>query len=232
MLHPDSRYKKCLNLLIEYGFHLFMTRVIIADDHAIIREGLKQIIAESPEMTVTGEASDGQQLLERIRKETFDVVLLDISMPGRSGIEILKQLKTEKPYLPVLMLSMHPEEQYALRAMKGGASGYLTKETAPDELIKAIKKVIAGGRYITSTLAEHLAEVYERDVEELPHRKLSDREYEVFRLIASGKSVSQIAGEMFVSVKTVSTYRTRILQKMNMKNNAELMHYAMRNELI
>ena len=209
-----------------------MIRVIIADDHAIIREGLKQIIAESPEMSVASEASDGQLLLEKIRKETFDVVLLDISMPGRSGIEILKQLKLEKPSLPVLMLSMHPEEQYALRAMKAGASGYLTKETAPDELIKAIKKVISGGKYITSTLAEHLAEVYERDVEDLPHRKLSDREYEVFRLIASGKSVSQIAGEMFLSVKTVSTYRNRILQKMNMRNNAELMHYAMKNGLI
>lgn len=209
-----------------------MIRIIIADDHTIVREGLKQIISESPEMTVAGEASDGQDLLEKVRRENFDAVLLDITMPGRSGIDILKQLKAEKPGLPVLMLSMHPEDQYALRAIKAGASGYLTKETAPDELIKAIKKITSGGKYITPSLAERLVSVFSDNTDELSHKKLSDREFEVFLKIAAGKQVSQIAGDMFLSVKTVSTYRSRILSKMNMSNNAELMHYAMKNGLL
>jgi two-component system invasion response regulator UvrY len=209
-----------------------MIRIIIADDHTIVREGLKQIITESAEMTVAGEASDGQELVEKVKKGDFDAVLLDISMPGRNGIDILKQIKAENPRLPVLMLSMYPEDQYALRAMKAGASGYLTKETAPEELIKAIKKITSGGKYVTSTLAERLVTVFGGDMEELPHKKLSDREFEVFLKISSGKQVSQIAGEMFLSVKTVSTYRNRILAKMDMENNAELMRYAMNNGLI
>ncbi len=209
-----------------------MIKIIIADDHAIVREGLKQVLADAPDIAVTGESSEGQDLIEKLRKGKYDVVLLDVSMPGRNGIDILKQVRLEHPRLPVLMLSMHPENQYALRAMKAGASGYLTKETAPEELVKAIRKISSGGKYITSTLAEQMASMLGNEISDIPHKKLSDQEYEVFRLIASGKQVSQIAGEMFISVKTVSTYRSRILAKMNMANNAELMRYAIKNNLI
>jgi DNA-binding NarL/FixJ family response regulator len=208
-----------------------MIRIVIADDHPIVRAGMKQILAADPGLTVSAEAGDGHELLEKTRSDQFDVVVLDITMPGMNGLDVLKQLKMEKPKLPVVILSLHPEARYALRVLKAGASGYVTKSSAPDELIKAIRKVIKGGKYVSPAFAEQLATHIDADYEELPHEMLSDREFQVMRLIASGKSVTQIADELFLSVKTVSTYRSRILEKMKMKNNAELMHYAIRNKL-
>jgi DNA-binding NarL/FixJ family response regulator len=193
---------------------------------------LKEIIEEAPGMKVSDEASNGQETLEKVRKSDFDIVLLDISMPGRSGLEILKELKSEKPDLSVLILSMHPEEQYAVRVLKAGASGYLTKESAPDELIAAIRKASIGRKYISSSLAEKLAFYLEIDDERPLHETLSDREYEVMRMIASGKTITKIAEKLFLSVKTISTYRSRILEKMRMKSNAELTHYALKNRLV
>jgi two-component system invasion response regulator UvrY len=209
-----------------------MIRVLIADDHAVVRQGLKQILGGTPEMLVAGEAINGQEVLDRVRAEAWDVVVLDISMPGRSGLDILKQLKSERPRLPVLVLSIHSEDQYAVRALKAGASGYLTKDSAPDELIKAIRKAVSGGRYVSSLLAERLAFEIGTDSKRLPHETLSDREFQVLSRIAAGKSVTEIAAELSLSAKTISTYRARLLQKMNLGTNAELMHYAMQNHLI
>ncbi len=209
-----------------------MIRVIIADDHAVVREGLRQILLGTSDMVVAGEAANGQELLTKIRGKGIDVVVLDISLPGRSGLEILKDLKRERPKLPVLILSMHSEEQFAVRALKAGASGYLTKESAPEELVKAIRKVVAGGKYISQQLAERLAFDLEKGFEKAPHETLSDREYEVMLMIARGKTVSEIADELSLSVKTVSTYRERILEKMKMKTNAELIRYAIQNRLV
>jgi DNA-binding NarL/FixJ family response regulator len=209
-----------------------MIKILIADDHAIVREGLKQILAETSDMIVADEAADGKEVLEKVRKNCYDVVVLDISMPGKCGLDILKQLNYEKLNLPVLVLSMHSEEQYAIRVLKAGASGYLTKESAPDELIKAIRKVSRGGKYITSTLAEKLALELHANAEKPPHKMLSDREYQVLCLIANGKAVKDIARELCLSEKTISTYRSRILEKMKMKTNAELIHYAIKNKLI
>jgi DNA-binding NarL/FixJ family response regulator len=209
-----------------------MIKIIIADDHPIVRAGMKQIIAEDPDMHVADEAGDGHQLLHKIRAEDFDVVILDITMPHIDGLDVLKQLKVEKPKLPVIILSIHPESQYALRVLKAGASGYVTKTSAPDELISAIRKVHRGGKYISPSIAEKLAFQLEADFKEMPHEALSDREYQVLCLLASGKTVTEIADELALSVKTVSTYRSRILEKMNMKNNAELIHYAVQNRLV
>jgi DNA-binding NarL/FixJ family response regulator len=209
-----------------------MKRIIIADDHKIVRAGLKQIIADDPDLSVEGEADDGQQLLEMVRKHEYDVVLLDMKMPGRSGLEILKQLKAEKPDLPVLILSMHPEEQYAVRSIKAGASGYLTKDLAPEKLIGAIKKVLEGRKYISPSLAERLAESIMDEKSLPPHEYLTDREFQVMCMIASGKTITEIARELFLSVKTISTYRQRILEKMDMKNNAEMTHYVISNSLL
>lgn len=183
-------------------------------------------------MKVVDEASTGQEVLEKVFKTKFDVILLDISMPGKSGLDILKELKSQRSRLDVLVLSMHPEEHYAIQALKAGASGYLTKESAPDELLKALRKVSRGGKYISSSLAEKIAYALEQDIKKAPHEILSAREYEVLRKIASGKTVTDIAGELFLSPKTISTYRTRILEKMNMKNNAELVRYAIKNHLV
>ena len=170
--------------------------------------------------------------MNKIWKEEWDVVVLDITMPGRSGLEVLREIKKSKPKLPVLVLSMHPEGQFAVRVLKRGASGYMTKESAPEELVGAIKKVLAGGRYVSPSLAEKLATYLSADGQKSPQEKLSDREFQVLRLIASGKIVSEIAKELSLSVKTISTYRSRILEKMGMKNNAELMHYAMQHQLV
>jgi two-component system invasion response regulator UvrY len=207
-------------------------RVLIADDHTIVREGLKQILAETPDMSVVEEASNGQDALDKAIQVDPDVVLLDISMPGRSGLDILKQLKTERPKVAVLVLSMHSEEQYALRALKAGASGYLTKESAPDKLIEAIRVVSHGRKYISFSVAEKLAYNLELGEEKPPHENLSDREYQVMCMIASGKTVKEIADELALSVKTISTYRTRILEKMGLRNNAALTHYAIQNRLV
>jgi DNA-binding NarL/FixJ family response regulator len=209
-----------------------MIRILIADDHTIVRKGLKQIIAETTDMAVTDEACDGQEVLNKVRKDSFDMVLLDISMPGRTGLDILRELKTENPKLPVLVLSMYPEEQYAVRVLKAGASGYLTKESAPDELIAAIRKVSMGKRYVTPSLAEKLALNLQVDSDKPLHETLSDREYQVMCMIASGKTVGEIADKLSLSAKTISTYRARILEKMKMKNNAEITHYAIQNRLV
>ena len=209
-----------------------MIRILVVDDHAIVREGLKQILADVNDMAVRDEAGNGQEALAKIRDGEFDVVLLDISMPGRSGLEILKEIKAERPKLPVLILSMHAEEQYAIRALRAGASGYLTKASAPDELIGAIRKVSCGRKYVSSSLAEKLALELDIDTKKPPHTTLSDREYQVMLMIASGKSVKEIADELCLSVKTISTYRTRLMEKMNMKKNAELTLYAIQNNLV
>ena len=209
-----------------------MLKILIADDHAIVREGLKQILMDVPDMVVAGEAASGNQVLEMVRKETWDLVLLDITMPGLNGLDTLKQLKKEKPDLPVLMLSMYPEEQYAIRTIKAGVSGYLTKESAPKELINAIRKVAQGGKYISASLSEKLATYLETDADKPLHEQLSDREYQVVLMIAAGKTVGQIADDLALSVKTISTNRTRALRKMGMNNNSELTYYAMKQGLI
>jgi len=207
-------------------------KVIITDDHRIVRAGIKQIVEDCPEMAPVDEASDGQELLAKVRKNHYDAILLDLSMPGRDGLEILKQLKSEKCKAPVLILSVHPEEQYAIRALKSGAAGYLTNSTAPEELIEAIKKISAGKKYITPALADHLAANIDSETDKPLHERLSDRELQILCKIASGSTVSLIAGQMFLNVKTVGTYRRRILDKMGMKSNAELTHYAIKNNLV
>lgn len=209
-----------------------MLKVLVADDHAIVREGVKQILAEIPDIVVSGEASDGNQALNKVREGDYDLVLLDIAMPGMSGLEVLKQIKSERSDVPVLILSIYPEEQYAIRTLKAGAAGYLTKESAPDELIEAIRKVCKGGKYVTSSLAEKLALYLDADLEGPVHELLSDREYQVVLMIASGKTVKQIADELALSVKTISTNRTRALRKMRMKTNAEITYYAIKHNLV
>jgi DNA-binding NarL/FixJ family response regulator len=209
-----------------------MIRILVADDHAIVRQGLKQIVADTSDLVVTGEAERGREVLEKVSKDDYDVVLLDITMPDKTGMEVLEELKQIKPDLPVLILSMHPEDQYAIRALRAGASGYVTKAGVPDELVTAIRKVSVGSKYISSSLAEKLAVYLEAGAEKPLHQVLSDREYRVMCLIASGKTVKEIAEELFLSVKTVSTYRSRVLQKMKMKNNAQLTHYCVQNQLV
>jgi len=209
-----------------------MIKILIADDHAIVREGLKQIISGTPDMAVVAEASNGEDVLEKVSANKYDVILLDISMPGRSGLDILRQLKIEKPKLPIMMLSVHPEEQYAVRALRAGASGYLTKESAPDELIAAIRKISQGRKYVSSSLAEKLAYELGIDVKKPRHEVLSDREFQVMCMFASGKTVKEIATELSISIPTIRTYRIRILEKMKMKNIAEIIHYAVKQGLV
>jgi DNA-binding NarL/FixJ family response regulator len=209
-----------------------MIRILVVDDHAIVREGLKQILGDVKDMAVLAEAGNGQEAMDQIRRQTFDVILMDISMPGRSGLEILKDIKNEHPKLPVLILSMHPEEQYAIRALRAGAAGYMNKSSAPDELIGAIRKVSAGRKYVSPSLAEKLAFELGTDPTRLPHELLSDREYQVMMMLAAGKSVSEIGLELCLSVKTISTYRARIMEKMNLKKNAELTLYAVQQHLL
>jgi len=208
-----------------------MIKILIADDHTLFRKGLQHILAEYPDRVITDEASNGQEVLDKIWHNDYDMVLLDITMPGMTGLEALKQLKNERPKLPVLVLSMHPEEQYAVRVIKAGASGYLRKESAPDELITAIQRISGGRKYITSSLAERLADDVEPTAEKPPHDTLSDREFEVFRMIAAGKTITQIAEALFLNARTISTYRSRILEKMQMKTNAELIHYAIKHTM-
>jgi two-component system, NarL family, invasion response regulator UvrY len=207
-------------------------RILITDDHALVRQGLKLILADRFRKAVFGEARNATEALASVWKEKWDVVVLDITMPGRSGLEVLKEIKRSRPRLPVLVLSMHPEDQFAVRLLKAGAAGYLTKESAGEELVGAIKKVVAGGRYISPSLAERMASYLTIDLQKAPHERLSDREFLILRMIASGKQVSQIAKELSLSVATVSTYRARILEKMDMKNNSELTHYALQKSLV
>jgi two-component system, NarL family, invasion response regulator UvrY len=211
-----------------------MIKVLIADDHAIVRHGLKQLIAETKDMTVAAEADSGLEALRIIRGGKLDVVLMDISMPGKNGIETLKQIRSERPDLPVVILSMYPEDQYAVRLIKAGAAGYLTKESAPEQLVLALRTVARGKKFITPAVAELLANELGggKDSATAPHAALSDREEQIFRLLASGKTVSDVAGQLSLSVKTISTYRARVLEKMGMKNNAELTYYAIKNGLV
>ena len=209
-----------------------MLKVLIADDHALIREGLKKILQGAQDISVIREAQNAREVIEEVNKEELDVVVLDISLPGKSGLELLKDIKQYYPKLPVLILSMHPEDRFAVRALKAGAAGYITKESAVEELIKAIRKVVQGRKYVSPALAEKLAFDLEADTGRPPHENLSDREYQVLCLIATGKRVREIAGELFLSMSTVNTYRSRILEKMNMKTDAELIRYAVQNHLI
>ena len=207
-------------------------KVLIADDHPVVRHGLKQILAADPEMVVVGEAKNGGEVLELARKLEWDVAILDYSMPGRSGLELLSELKREFPQRPVLILSMHPEELHARRVLKAGGAGYMNKESAGEELVAAIRKVVGGGRYVSASLAEKLAVELAPDAQKPPHETLSDREYRVMWLLASGKPIKQIAKEMFLSPSTISTYRIRILRKLGLASNAELVHYAIKHQLI
>ena len=209
-----------------------MTRIVVADDHTIVREGLKQILAAAEDFEVVGEARDGHEVMARVRELEFDLLLLDMSMPGKSGIELIKQVRSEKPKLKILVLSMHEEHQYAVRAIRAGASGYLTKESASRQLVEAIRKVAGGGAFISSEVAQELALGAMPDAKGPPHASLSDREFQVFLMIASGKAISDIAEQLNLSVKTVSTHKANILQKMNMSTPGELIRYAIAHKLV
>ena len=207
-------------------------KVLIADDHAVVRRGLRQILEAEPDLELAGEATSGTEVMEALRIQQYDVAVLDITMPGRGGLDVLHEIRQRYPDLRVLVLSMHPEERYALRVMKSGAAGYLTKESAPDELIIALRKVAAGGKYVSPTLAERLADEINTGVDKPLHERLSDREHQILCMIASGMSVGGIASKLQLGTNTVSTYRARLLGKLKLANNAELTHYAIRNRLI
>ncbi|MBS1744058.1 MAG: response regulator transcription factor [Bacteroidetes bacterium] len=209
-----------------------MIRILIADDHSVVRKGLKQILLEGFPTAYIEEVPDAEEMIKKIMQFPWDVVISDLSMPGRSGLEALQQLKQINPKLPVLILSIHPEDQYALRVLKAGASGYLSKDMAPDELVNAVQRVMLGKKYITASIAEKLASVLDQDSGKAAHESLSDREFSVLKLLAAGKSVSEIAESLFLSVTTVSTYRSRIMAKMGMKNNADLTLYSIEHKLI
>lgn len=209
-----------------------MIRVLLADDHAIVRAGLREILTGTGDITVAAEATNAREVLERVRAADFDVAVLDMSMPGRSGIELIKQVKGEKPKVRILVLTMHSEAQYAVRALRAGASGYLTKDSATEQLVAAIRRIAAGGAYVSAETAEHLARDAVPRTDAAPHTLLSDREFQVFRMIADGKSVGEIARQLSLSVKTVSTHKTRVLEKMNMSNAAELVRYALEHKLL
>jgi len=209
-----------------------MIRALIADDHAVVRRGLKELLTDSHKISVGAEVGTAREALEQVRAGRWDVVILDINLPDRNGLDLLRDLKREHPDLPVLILTVSPEDQFAIRALRAGAAGYLTKASAPAQLVDAVEKVVQGGRYVSPAVAERLAVFIGSESDCAPHETLSDREYQVTRMIASGKTVSQIAGEMNLSVKTISTYRARVLDKMGMRTNAELTSYAVRNQLV
>jgi len=209
-----------------------MIKILIADDHAIVREGLKQIVAEESDMKVTGEAANASELFELLDKDNWEIVVLDINMPGKSGLEALKEMKIRNIKVPVLILSMFSEDQYGLRAIKAGAAGYLKKVSAPTELVSAIRKIVGGGKYISPTLAEKLADNFDANNKKVPHQNLSDREYQIMCFISLGKSAEEIAEELAISIHTVYSYRNRILEKMHLKSNVELTQYAIQNKLI
>ena len=209
-----------------------MIKILIADDHAIVREGLKQIVAEETDMKVTGEAANANELFELLDGDSWGIVVLDINMPGKSGLEALKEMKTKNIKVPVLILSMFSEDQYGLRAIKAGAAGYLKKVSAPTELVSAIRKIVGGGKYISPTLAEKLADNFDSNNKKVPHQNLSDREYQIMCFISLGKSAEEIAEELAISIHTVYSYRNRILEKMHLKSNVELTQYAIQHKLI
>lgn len=206
-----------------------MIRIVIADDHAVVREGLKRIVTSAEDMDVVGEAADGTQVMQQVRGSDFDVLVLDLSMPGRSGMELIKLVRSEKPRLRILVLSMHEELQYAVRAIKSGASGYLTKESAPVQLVQVLRKIAAGGAFISTDVAEQLALGTMLGGSTAVHERLTDREFEVFRLIATGMSVTEIAARLNLSAKTISTHKANLMQKMNLQNQSELIRYAIRH---
>ena len=208
-----------------------MIRILIADDHPIVRKGLREILTETMDMFDVSEAENGSDVLDRLEREEYDVLVLDISMPGLSGLDVLKQVKKSRNSIPVLILSRHPEQQYAVRSIRAGADGYLTKESAPKELASAIQKVARGGKYVSSSMADQLLDYLKDDPTKRPHEKLSDREFQVMQMIASGMTVGEIAQEMSLSVNTISTYRMRVLEKMNLENNAQIMFYSMHEGL-
>jgi len=209
-----------------------MIKVLVADDHVVVRRGLRQILAETPDIVVGGEAETPNEVMQLVLRESWSVVVLDIKLRGGSGLDLLGWIRRERPHLAVLVLTVFPEEQYAVRAIRAGAAGFLTKESAPERLIEAVRKVAAGGRYVSAELAETLASLVAGEGKGPPHERLSDREFEVLKMLASGKTVSEVADELSLSVKTVSTHRTRILKKMNMRTNAELTSYAVRSGLV
>lgn len=209
-----------------------MIKVLIADDHAVVRRGIKQILSEESDIQVLGEASNSEEIFSLLYDQEWDLLILDITMPGKSGLDSLIEIKQRKPELKVLVLSMHPEEEIAIRALKTGASGYLNKDSVPGELLRAVRKVAEGGKYISTSLAESIYMSIEKNHNQTPHEELSDREFQVLCLISSGQTLTQIAEELSLSVKTISTYRTRILEKMNLKTNVELTHYAIKHKLV
>jgi DNA-binding NarL/FixJ family response regulator len=209
-----------------------MIRALITDDHAVVRRGLKDLLTDSQHIDVAGEASCAREAMQQVRSGQWDILILDINLPDRNGLDLLRDLKAERPDLPILILTVCPEDQFAVRALRSGAAGYLTKASAPEELVDAVEKVARGGRYVSPAVAERLAVLVGGEYDGLPHEALSEREYQVTRMLASGKTVSQIAAEMNLSVKTVSTYRSRVLDKMGMRTNAELTYYAVRNQLV
>jgi DNA-binding NarL/FixJ family response regulator len=209
-----------------------MLRILLADDHAVVRHGVKQILADAYAGATFGEAQNAHELLEMVGGKSWDIVVLDLNMPGGNGLEALKQIKLDHPQLPILILSMYPEDQYAVRTIRAGAAGYLNKESAPEELVQAIHKILHGGEYISADVADELVQYARHEDGQPLHKHLSDREFQVLCLIASGKEVKEISSELGLSAKTISTYRARLLEKMNMKTNAELTHYAIQNELV
>lgn len=209
-----------------------MINILIADDHSVVRRGIKQILSEEPDMQVLGEASNSDEILSQLYDKEWSLLILDITMPGKSGLDSLIEIKQRKPELKVLVLSMHPDEEIAVRSLKTGADGYLNKESAPDELIKAIRKIVSGGKYISNSLAESIILSINKESGKPAHEELSEREFQVLCLIASGNSLTQIAERLSLSIKTISTYRSRILEKMDLNSNVELTHYAIRNKLV
>ena len=207
-------------------------KILVADDHAVVRKGLVQIIRQTPDLEVTAEADSGEEVLDLVRSNSFDIIVLDLNMPGMSGFQVIEQIKVSKPDLPILVLSMHSEEQYGVRVLRAGASGYIAKGVEPEKMIEAIRRVASGRRYISSNLAERLLDVLDDPTDGPPHGRLSSREFEVMRYLVEGVSVTEIGNKLHISVKTVSTYRTRILEKMDMSSNAELVQYAVRNGLV
>jgi DNA-binding NarL/FixJ family response regulator len=230
----ESGQRAIVRASLEGAGDIPVIRILIVDDHAIVRRGLTALLSEGFHGATFGEASDARQAVEQLRKKDWDVVLLDITLtlPGKSGLDLLKELRAEWPRLPVLVLSAHPEDEFAVRALKAGAGGYMTKESAPEDLAKAIRKVMAGGRYVSPALAEKLALGVNKDLTRPPHETLSDREYQVMSRIASGRTVTEIGEELSLSAKTISTYRVRVLEKLGVRNSAEIVHYAIRNRLV
>ncbi len=209
-----------------------VTKILVVDDHAVVRQGVKQILNEQFQGAVIGEARNAEEMIDRIKKFTWDIVVLDVGMPGKSGLDALKDLKQVCPKLPVLVLSAYPEDQLARRMLKAGASGYLTKDSAPNELVQALRKILGGGKFVSASMAELLVANLNEQAERPPHELLSDREYQVMCLIAVGKSLKEIAEDLCVGISTINTYRARILEKMQLKNNTELTHYALENRLV